>query len=120
LPSVPVFGDAVPDARAKEVYTTFFDAFKPTKVRPDLLDTVAWDPAMLVADGLRAVGTDADAAQIKSYLEGLHGWVGVSGTYDFRAGDQRGLGADTMVIVRWDPAKDTWTAVSRLGGYVRR
>jgi diaminopimelate decarboxylase len=49
-------------------------------------------------------------------------FTGVNGTYDFKAPPQRGLDANAVVMVRWESAKDTWVAVSRLGGspYVAR
>ncbi len=119
FPSVPAFAQLATDARTKAVYQTFFDAFKESGIRPDLLLTIGWDPALLVADALRRLGTNAGGDQLHAYLENVHDWVGVSGTYDFRSGDQRGLSADTMVVMRWDPAKDTWVAVSGLGGFAR-
>ena len=119
FPSVPAFAQLATDARTKMVYQTFFDAFKESGVKPDLLHTVAWDPAFLITDALRRFGPSMTGDQLHGFIENTRGWVGVSGTYDFRGGDQRGLGADTMVVMRWDPGKDTWVAVSALGGFVR-
>jgi hypothetical protein len=56
------------------------------------------------------------ATQLRDYLDGLRGWVGVNGPYDFRAMPQRGLTENSLLIVRWDPARNTAVAVSKFGG----
>jgi hypothetical protein len=43
-------------------------------------------------------------------------FAGISGTYNFRVGDRRGLGVGDVLVARWDPAKSVWTAVSKFGG----
>jgi branched-chain amino acid transport system substrate-binding protein len=94
----------------------YFAAFKGIGVRPDYLDNVAWDPIMIVVDALRHLGTHATAEQIRQYIEHLHGWVGVNGTYDFVGGDQRGIGDSSTEVARWDAQKDTWVRASLPGG----
>lgn len=70
---------------------------------------LSWDPAMITIDALKKIGLNATALQIKTYIDNLHGWVGVNGEYDFRNGNQRGLdGRRDSVPVRWDADKDTW------------
>jgi hypothetical protein len=64
----------------------------------------------------KKLGLNATAAQIKDYISNLHGWAGANGVYDFRDGSQRGLTAKNGIIVRWDPAKDAWTSISKFGG----
>jgi branched-chain amino acid transport system substrate-binding protein len=75
-----------------------------------------WDPALLIVNAYRTLGFDATAAQIRDYLSNLQGWVGADGTYDFKAFPQRGIGAGSIVMIRWDAARQTWVGVSRPGG----
>lgn len=69
-----------------EASKQFNAALKAQGVTPDNGYVFAWDPAMLLVDALRHVGTDASATQIRDYLEQLHGFVGINGVYDFRDG----------------------------------
>ena len=83
-------------------------------VKPDGLAIGAWDPAVLVVDALRKLGPDASAQKLHDYLINLQGWVGVNGTYDFRANPQRGLGQNNVVMVKFNSAGNV--AVSKFGG----
>jgi hypothetical protein len=47
---------------------------------------------------------------MRSYLAGLHGWVGIQGTYDFRQFPQRGVGADAVLVMRWDDTKKAFVS----------
>lgn len=76
----------------------------------------AWDPAMIIVDALRHIGPDATAVQVRDYIEGLHGFAGINGLYDFRDGSQRGLGINTEMVVTFDPATKRWIPVTRPGG----
>ncbi len=71
---------------------------------------------MIVVDALRHLGTNASAAQVRDYIDGLHGYVGTHGVYDFRAGDHRGLGVGNAVMVRYDAGKELFVPVSKPGG----
>jgi branched-chain amino acid transport system substrate-binding protein len=42
--------------------------------------------------------------------------VGVNGTYDFKRAPQGGLDQSNVVISRWNPWTETWSAASRPGG----
>lgn len=79
-------------------------------------DVSAWDPALLILDAYRTLGFDATAAQLRNYLANLQGWVGADGTYDFKAFPQRGIGAGSIVMIRWDAARQNWVGVSKPGG----
>jgi branched-chain amino acid transport system substrate-binding protein len=94
----------------------YFDAFKAAGVRPNIASTLAWDPASLVIDGLKKIGTDATADQLNDYIQHLNGWAGINGIYDFRDGSQRGIGIDGVIVDRWDAAKDDFVPVSKAGG----
>lgn len=117
FPGVPFAAPGqVTDRATKAAVEAFYKAFEPAGIKPDLGQSLAWDPTLLVIDALRKLGTNATAAQIRQYLNDVHGWVGSNGPYDFRAVEQRGLGRSAALVVRWDPAKETWVGVSRPGG----
>lgn len=83
---------------------------------PDNGYIFAWDPSFILVDALRHVGATAGASRVKAYIEGLHDYAGINGIYDFRDGSQRGLGINTALIVRWDPATKRWIPVTGPGG----
>lgn len=99
--------------RAEQVY---FDAFKAIDVKPNIANTLSWDPALIVIDALRHVGLDASAAQVNDYIQHLSGWTGINGVYDFRSGSQRGIGIDSVVMDRWNAAQKDFVVVSKPGG----
>jgi branched-chain amino acid transport system substrate-binding protein len=76
----------------------------------------AWDPALLIVDAYRTLGFDATATQIRNHLANLQGWVGADGTYDFKTFPQRGIGAGSIVMIRWDATRQNWVGVSKPGG----
>ena len=104
------------DAQIRAAQTEYFDAFKAAGVRPDFPNTLAWDPAMIMLDVYRKVGFTPTIAQVKTYLDNLHGWVGINGPYDFRNGDRRGIGESLTVISRWDADKGDFVTASGRGG----
>ena len=91
---------------------SFFKAFEGTDIKPDGPSTYAWDPALLVVEGLRKLKPDATAEDLRAYLRELKGFAGVNGYYDFKAVPNRGLDERNVVVTRWDPAEHTWTVVS--------
>lgn len=100
----------------RDAQNLFFSSFAAVGVKPDVAHSFSWDPALLVVDALEHVGLDASPDAVRTYLENLHGFVGINGLYDFRDGSQRGLGENTAVIVRWDAAHATFAGVSKPGG----
>lgn len=105
----------VPDPAArgalKQAQDAYFAAMKKAGVRPEFATEIPWDPTMIVVDALRKLGPDATAAQIRGYIEGLRGWTGVEGRYDFTSHDQRGIGESAAAIFRWDAAKKDFVMV---------
>jgi len=95
---------------------TYFNAFKPTNVRPDEGQSLAWDPALIVLDAYKHLGFDATPAAIRAYIAGLQGFVGINGVYDFKAIPQRGIGIEWLVMIRWDKNKQSTVGVSKPGG----
>lgn len=110
-------GGAAGNAQAREAERVYLGAMKESGLTPDLQHGIAWDPAMIVIDALRKLGTGATARQLHEYLESLHDYGGICGVYDFRSGTQRGLGLKDTIVMRWDTAKKAWVASSRLGGW---
>lgn len=86
-------------ATIEEFYTTLEAA----GLHPGAAHAFAWDEAKIVVAALRALGPGASAAQIHDWIENLHDFPGALGMYDFRTGDQHGLGTDSCYIVRYDP-----------------
>lgn len=103
----------------RKAQSAYFDAFKAAGVLPDFPTTLAWDPALIVVDMYRTLGFTPTVAQVKSYLDNLHGWVGINGPYDFRNGDRRGLRLDSVIISRWDAEKNAFVTASKPGGHVK-
>jgi branched-chain amino acid transport system substrate-binding protein len=100
----------------KAAQTRYFDAFKTIGVKPNLANTLAWDPALLVIDGLRKLGPDASADALNDFIQHQNGWVGINGVYNYTNGSQRGLGIDDVIMDRWDATKSDFVVVSKGGG----
>jgi branched-chain amino acid transport system substrate-binding protein len=75
-----------------------------------------WDPSNIVLAGLRKLGTEATADQLRQYILSVHEFWGVDGNYDFRSGDQHGLSDQSVIIVRFDSQRQAFDAVSGPGG----
>lgn len=58
----------------------------------------AWDAIYLLANAMRQVGTDPE--QLRSAIEQINGYVGVSGIYTLTPQDHNGLGTDSLVMVK--------------------
>jgi branched-chain amino acid transport system substrate-binding protein len=95
--------------RAQSVY---FDTIRKAGVKPDFGTQLSWDPGMILVDAYRHVGPDATAEALHAYVQQLHGWTGVEGTYDFRNGDNRGIHQAAVAVFRWDAAKGDFVIVS--------
>jgi branched-chain amino acid transport system substrate-binding protein len=104
-------------AQVRKAYTDFTAAFKNAAVAPTSSSAYAWDPAIIVVSALKRLGPDATASQIRDYIAGLHDFASVNGVYDYRRGDQHGLGIDSVILVKWDGATGEVVAVSQPGGH---
>ena len=100
----------------RDAQLQFYKAFNAQGIDPDVGNNLAWDVAFIVIDALRHVGTKATPKQLLDYMEGLHSYAATDGIYDYRSGDQRGVGLNSLVIARWNPARRTWSTVSQPGG----
>jgi branched-chain amino acid transport system substrate-binding protein len=106
-------GAAVRNDRSKQhdAQVTFVNAFRDAGLRVEYLNTIAWDPTMIVIDALRNLGPAASPADLRSYIADLHDWTGIVGTYDFRRFPQRGVGRSAATIYEWDPQTDAIAVV---------
>ena len=104
------------DAKVEEQQKKFHAAFKAANLKPDNMAALSWDPANIVVEALRKLGTKATASQIRDYVNGQTGLAGVNGIYDFKSVPQRGLTVKNALVSRWDPAADTWIVVSQPTG----
>jgi branched-chain amino acid transport system substrate-binding protein len=105
----------------RKVVTSFDAAMKGQgSVVPDEGNALAWDPGFILVSAIKKLGTGATAPDIRKYISGLTTFTGIVGTYNFVdpkvAPDNRGIGIDSVLISRWDPAKDRWIGVSGPGG----
>jgi len=121
FPGIPALvPDELPSGPVKRAVGRFRTVFQTAGIRPDLGHALPWDPAAMVIEAFRKYGTGATPAQIREYLAGVRHWDGVFGQFNFAAVPQRGVGANSVIVERWDPAQDTWVAVSGPGGQPRR
>jgi branched-chain amino acid transport system substrate-binding protein len=109
--------DVVGPGPTKNVQSVYFAAFKRQGIVPDLGYNTAWDPAMIIVSGLRALGPNATAEQLRDYIVKLHGFIGTNGSCDFRDGAQRGIGPGAMAMFRYEKGKGEFSPVSAPAGY---
>ena len=102
----------------KKPIDDFYEALAAQNINVPLITyAFAWDPALIVTSGLRALGTSATAAQLRDYIEKQRRFPGVQGIYDFSSGDQHGLTLAGMLVLRSDPNHlGRLTVVSKQGG----
>ena len=113
----PFFAVGQVPAAVRLARVTFLDALHQSNVaEADNSTLVGWDPVLIVVDALRHLGTGASAVQVRDYLDKLHDFPAISGIYDFRRGDQRGVDPLGSVLVRWDKAAHDFVATSKPGG----
>jgi branched-chain amino acid transport system substrate-binding protein len=103
---------ALPKGPLKVAAMTFDNATRAAGIKPDGNIAIGWDPAAIAIGALRTLGPGASAVQLHEYLENLHDFYGAAGAYDFRDGSQRGLDGRTAVVVRYDPIRELFGAVS--------
>jgi branched-chain amino acid transport system substrate-binding protein len=107
---------AISGKAEKAAYDAYVNAMTAHGVAVDCLQSLAWDPALILTSALRKLGTNATAEQLRAYIATLTDFPGVNGTYDFKRVPQRGLDDQAVVIIRWNEATSTWIPVSKPGG----
>ena len=109
----PYFGrDQLRSGPVKSAIDQFSRAYNDAGVKPDSAPGYVWDTGLITVAAFRKFGTNATAVQIHDYITHLRGFAGIDGMYDFVAVPQRGVGRDSAVLTRWDPAKATWVMVN--------
>lgn len=103
-----------PDMRKAETF--FYNAMRDANINVDFQTGMAYDPAWIVVNMLKKIGPDATALQMRDYLNNLKGFAGTSGVYDFTTGNQHGIDLKDILVMRWDPTRNTWYTVSQFGG----
>ena len=104
------------DPAVEKAQQAYYKVFKDAGLQPEVSSELAWEPAMIVVEALRKLGTKADARQIRDYIAHLKGFAGVNGIYDFTKTAQRGLDIDNAVVTTWNPQSKLWEPVSKLTG----
>jgi branched-chain amino acid transport system substrate-binding protein len=95
----------------------FDDAVTSAGMHIDGVTGLSWDGVAIVVDALRALGPDATAEQLRSWIAAQKNYPGISGLYNFqKPDDMHGLGIDDLLIVRWDGQKQAWLPASKFGG----
>jgi hypothetical protein len=70
----------------------------------------------MVVDGLRKLGPQTSAANMRDWLSKLQDYPGIVGLYDFPRIPQRGAGEEDSIMARWDAAGGSWVPVASPGG----
>ncbi len=104
------------DPRIEAAQHAMYAALATHGFKADNMEGTSWDAALIVVSGLRALGPDATAAQLRDYIANLTDFAGVDGMYNFKANPERGLGPDASTVVRYDAATKSWQWLSEPGG----
>ena len=104
------------DPKVEKQQQKFYAAFQAAHLKPDTMSMLAWDPASIVVQALRKLGTKATASQIRAYVSSQTSLAGINGVYDFKAVPQRGLTVKNALVSRWDQQADNWVVVSQPTG----
>jgi branched-chain amino acid transport system substrate-binding protein len=104
----------------RDAQRVFYTSLGARGIVPDAAHSLAWDPTLIIIDALRHLGTATSATAVRDYLETLHGFAGTIGIFDYRDGNQRGVGLSSVVVVKWNPTKNDWSTVSATGGTALR
>ena len=104
------------DPRVEAAQAELYKAYTERGMKPDSLAATSWDAAMLVVAGLRKIGPDGTAQQLRDYISSLEDFPGVDGMYNFKKNTERGLGVESSVVTRYDSSSDAFVWVSKPGG----
>jgi branched-chain amino acid transport system substrate-binding protein len=108
--------DILPAGVLRNKIDEFYAAFRDAGARPTPGSGFAWDPLLILMAAFQKLGTDVTPARLRDYLVNLHDFVGISGVYDFRTGDQHGLTDASVTLVQWDPKTHEFSIATKLGG----
>lgn len=105
-----------PPGPIRDKQVVYFRGFAQAGAKPDFPSNAAWDPTWLVIDGFKKLGFTPTAEQMRDFIRGQHGWIGVDGVYDFSDPEQRGIGPNGDEIFRYDAHAEAFIPVSKPGG----
>ena len=108
-------GGDVPPSIAK-LQAAYFKAFSAAGVQTDGGYGGIWDMAMIYVDAYKHYNGAPTADQVHDFIEGLRGYVGVNGIYDYGKYPQRGLGQESDLIATWNAASQSFVAASKPTG----
>jgi branched-chain amino acid transport system substrate-binding protein len=94
--------------------TEWVSALSDAGLTPNATYSLMWDSANMVINAMASGATTA--TEVQDYINAQTEYVGILGTYDFSAGDQRGLTMDSVVIAQWDSSEKLWAPVSGPAG----
>ncbi len=104
------------DPRVEKAQHDMYAVLKQHGFKPDNMVATSWDAGLIVVAGLRKLGPDATAAQLRDYIANLTDFPGIDGIYDFKKYPERGLGPDASTVTAYDPTTDEWIWLSQPGG----
>lgn len=104
------------DPRIEAAQHEMYAALEAHGQKADNVVATCWDAGLIVVAALRDLGPDATAAQIRTYIANLTDFAGVDGFYNFKANPERGLGADSAIVVRYDATTKAWVWLTKPGG----
>jgi branched-chain amino acid transport system substrate-binding protein len=104
------------DPRVEKVQHDMYAVLQAHNIKADNNTADSWDAALLIIDGLKKLGPEATAAQLRQHIMGLTDFAGIDGLYDFTKYPERGLADDTSIIVRYDATGPRWQWMSKIGG----
>ncbi len=104
------------DPRVEKAQHEMYAVLKAHGLKPDNMVATSWDVGLIVVAGLRKLGPDATAAQLRNYIANLTDFPGIDGIYDFKKYPERGLGPDASTVTAYDPKTDEWIWLSKPGG----
>jgi branched-chain amino acid transport system substrate-binding protein len=126
LPAEVLFGGTIawaPDdigrGPVRDAQSAYVSALRKFGLKPEAGYVTVWDPALLVMSALRALGPNAGADQVRTYLSELQGWVATQDVFDFKSYPQHGVGVNSVLIMRWDKNTQAFVPASRRVGAIR-
>lgn len=104
------------DPRVEKAQHEMYAVLKAHGLKADNMVATSWDAGLIVVAGLRKLGANASAAQLRDYIANLTDFPGIDGIYDFKKYPERGLGPDASTVTAYDPKTDEWIWLSKPGG----
>lgn len=104
------------DPRVEAAQKELHAAYAARGIKPDNSVATSWDAALIIVEGLRKIGPDGTAEQLRDYIASLQDFAGINGVYDFKKYPERGLGQEAAIVTRYDTASKTFVWLSKPGG----